>query len=99
MKSGELADGTALADIRYVRRSVGDEGASLEVITKQKNVPVEFGSWANAEEKSPSVERLADLLMSAANIPEDEQRSDSLLTEVTSRRQARMLVSAQSMES
>ena len=99
MKSGELADGTALADIRYVRRSVGDEGASLEVITKQKNVPVEFGSWANAEEKSPGVERLADLLMSAANIPEDEQRSDSLLTEVTSRRQARMLVSAQSMES
>lgn len=99
MKSGELADGTALADIRYVRRGVGDEGVSLEVITKQKNVPVEFGSWANAEEKSPSVERLADLLMSAANIPEDEQRSDSLLTEVTSRRQARMLVSAQSMES
>ncbi|MBM6980065.1 MAG: hypothetical protein I3J03_10180 [Actinomyces succiniciruminis] len=78
-KDGLIDDDFPLADVRYVRFRQGEEGARIDVITKDENLAVDFADWAAAGEQGERLRRVADVLMTAANLPAEERRSDPLL--------------------
>ncbi len=80
-KDGLIDRDFPLADVRYVRYRQGEDGARMDVITKDENLAVDFADWAAAGEQGERLRRVADVLMTAANLPEQERRSDPLLVD------------------
>lgn len=79
-KEGSVESITPLADIRYVRYvERSKKGPSLEIITKDENLTFTFDSWAVEGESLQATHRLANILCSVMNLPEEEKREDSLL--------------------
>jgi len=68
-----------LADVRYVRYRQGEDGARMDVITKDENLAAHFADRAASGDPGEQLRRVADVLMTAANLPAEERRSDPLL--------------------
>ena len=80
-RQGAIEREFPLADIRYVRFTEQGKGSPvLDVITKDENFTFTFDDWAHAGPGLQRARRLADILASAMNLPDDERRSDPLLS-------------------
>ncbi|TFH51826.1 hypothetical protein E4J66_10570 [Actinomyces viscosus] len=84
---GNIERSVPLSEVRYVRLRTGKKGASLDIITRDKDISVSFEDWATEGAHDDEVRRVADLLMAAANLPEEEQRSVPELQQITTRSQ------------
>ncbi|PHP52991.1 hypothetical protein [Actinomyces ruminis] len=78
-KDGLIEYDFPLVDVRYVRYRPSEVGVRLDIITKDENLVAHFADWAAAGEPGERLRRVADVLMTAANLPEQERRSDPLL--------------------
>ena len=52
----------------------------LDIITADENIRLSFDSWANKGEGLDGARRVGNLLAAAMDIPENERRTDSLLS-------------------
>lgn len=70
---GSIADEQPLLSIRYVRTKIEARGGpEIDVITKDKDFTLRFGSWAAEEAHQPEVKALGALLGHFMNLPVDE---------------------------
>lgn len=70
---GSIADEQPLTTIRYVRTKVDARGGpEIDVITKDKDFTLRFGSWAAEETHQQEVKSLGALLGHFMNLPPDE---------------------------
>ncbi len=84
-KQGMIEREFPLSDIRYVRfRERDKQGPVLDVITKDENVRLTFDDWAGKGQGLDDARRLGNLLAAAMELPEDERRTDPLLTDESS---------------
>ena len=84
---GSIERSVPLSELRYVRLRAGKKGATLDVITKDDNITVNFDTWTSEGAHKDEVCRVADLLMSFVNLPEEERRSMSELQQIETRSQ------------
>ena len=75
-----------LSELRYVRLRKGKKGKILDIITKGDNITVNFEAWVMEDAHNDEVRRVADLLMSFVNLPEEERRSMPELQQIKTRR-------------
>lgn len=76
LRDGEIEESYPLEDLRYVRLAVENEDrANIDIITKDENL----GFRLSAKDSMLEVQKLADLLMSAAEIPDSERRPRHML--------------------
>lgn len=85
-RDGGIDEMIPLEDVRYVRYRSEKKGAALDVITKDENLAVTVADAAPDSPEGEAARRVADLLMAAANLPEEEGRSATEFQGVTSRR-------------
>ncbi|NDR53285.1 hypothetical protein [Actinomyces sp. 565] len=78
-KDGLIDYDFPLVDVRYVRYRQGEDGARLDIIIKDENLAAHFADRVAAGEQGELLRRVADVLMTAANLPAEERRSDPLL--------------------
>ena len=83
---GSIERSVPLSELRYVRLREGKKGATLDIITKDDNITVNFEVWATENAHNDEVCRVADLLMSFVNLPEEERRSMPELQQIKTRR-------------
>lgn len=76
-----------LSELRYVCLREGKKGKMLDIITKYDNITVNFEAWATEDARNDEVRRVADLLMSFVNLPEEERRSMPELQQIETRRE------------
>jgi len=76
-----------LSELRYVRLRKGKKGKILDIITKGDNITVNFEAWVMEDAHNDEVRRVADLLMSFVNLPEEERRSMPELQQIETRSQ------------
>ena len=69
-----------------MRLREGKKGKILDIITKDDNITVNFEVWATENAHNDEVCRVADLLMSFVNLPEEERRSMPELQQIKTRR-------------
>lgn len=86
-RDGVIDEMIRLEDVRYVRYRPEKKGAVLDIITKDDNFAVNVADAAPDSPESEAAQRVADLLMAAVNLPDEERRSAPDLQEITSRRQ------------
>lgn len=80
-KQGILERSIRLEDIRYVRfREREKHGPTLDLITKDEDFKLSFDEWAHKDTGLEQARRIANLLTAAMGIPENERRTDPLLT-------------------
>ena len=82
---GSIERSVPLSELRYVRVREGKKGANLDIITREKNIAVSFEGWAVEGSHGEEVRRVADLLMSFVNLPEEERRSMPELQQIETR--------------
>lgn len=82
---GSIERSVPLSELRYVRVREGKKGANLDIITREKNIAVSFEGWAVEGNHGEEVRRVADLLMSFVNLPEEERRSMPELQQIETR--------------
>lgn len=82
---GSIERSVPLSELRYVRLREGKKGKILDIITKDDNVAVNFEAWATEGAHRDEVYRVADLLMSFVNLPEEERRSMPELQQIETR--------------
>ena len=82
---GSIERSVPLLELRYVRLRAGKKGATLDIIIKDDNVTVNFDTWATEGAHRDEVCRVADLLMSFVNLPEEERRSMPELQQIETR--------------
>jgi len=83
---GSIERRVPLSELRYVRLREGKKGKILDIITKDDNITVNFEVWATENAHNDEVCRVADLLMSFVNLPEEERRSMPELQQIKTRR-------------
>lgn len=83
---GSIERSVPLSELRYVRLREGKKGKILDIITKDDNITVNFEVWATENAHNDEVCRVADLLMSFVNLPEEERRSMPELQQIKTRR-------------
>ena len=76
-----------LSELRYVRLRKGKKGKILDIITKGDNITVNFEAWVMEDAHNDEVRRVADLLMSFVNLPEEERCSMPALQQIKTRRE------------
>jgi hypothetical protein len=76
-----------LSELRYVRLREGKKGKILDIITKGDNIAVNFEAWVMEDAHNDEVRRVADLLMSFVNLPEEERCSMPALQQIKTRRE------------
>ena len=80
LKQGMFDQQIPLSDIRYVRLQEREgKGPLIDIITKDENIKISFYKWAHDENALKAVRRVANLLLTAMNLPEEERRDDPLL--------------------
>lgn len=84
---GSIERSVPLSELRYVRVREGKKGANLDIITREKNIAVSFEGWAVEGNHGEEVRRVADLLMSFVNLPEEERCSMPALQQIKTRRE------------
>lgn len=84
---GSIERSVPLSELRYVRVREGKKGANLDIITREKNIAVSFEGWAVEGSHGEEVRRVADLLMSFVNLPEEERCSMPALQQIKTRRE------------
>lgn len=67
-----------LRDIRYVRCGFRGDKVLLDIITKSKNICLEFGAWVREGEKVAALLRLRNHLAKSMNLPEGERSVESI---------------------
>lgn len=82
---GSIERSVPLLELRYVRLRAGKKGATLDIIIKDDNITVNFDTWATEGARRDEVCRVADLLMSFVNLPEEERRSMPELQQIETR--------------
>lgn len=82
---GSIERSVPLSELRYVRLRMVKKGANLDIITKDDNITVNFEVWATENAHNDEVCRVADLLMSFVNLPEEERRSMPELQQIETR--------------
>jgi hypothetical protein len=70
-----------------VRLRKGKKGKILDIITKGDNITVNFEAWVMEDAHNDEVRRVADLLMSFVNLPEEERCSMPALQQIKTRRE------------
>ncbi|WP_164860039.1 hypothetical protein [Actinomyces wuliandei] len=86
VEEGRIELSLPLADLRYVRFRMVDRRAFMDVTMKEEDLSIGFAQSAVSSGFTTGLaHRVADILMTAASIPEEEQRSDPLFTRATSR--------------
>lgn len=76
LRDGEIEETYPLEDIRYVRLAVENEDrVTIDVITREENLSFRL----SAKDSMLEVQKLADLLMAAADIPDSERRPRHML--------------------
>ncbi|SDN58381.1 hypothetical protein SAMN05216355_10757 [Actinomyces ruminicola] len=78
-RDGLIEHDFPLADVRYVRYRQGGGRPRLDIITKDENLAAHFADWAASGDPGERLRRVADVLMTAVNLPAEERRSDPLL--------------------
>ncbi|WP_448752284.1 hypothetical protein [Actinomyces naeslundii] len=84
---GSIKRSIPLPELRYMRLRMGKKGVNLDIITKDENIAVSFEDWAVEGTHGEEVSRVADLLMSFVNLPEEERRSMPELQQIETRSQ------------
>lgn len=84
---GNIGRSVPLSDLRYVRLRMEKKRAALDIITRDENIAVSFDGWAVDNAHAEGVRRVADLLMTGVNLPEEERRTAPELATITSRGQ------------
>jgi len=82
---GSIERSVPLLELRYVRLRAGKKGTTLDIIIKDDNITVNFDTWATEGARRDEVCRVADLLMSFVNLPEEERRSMPELQQIETR--------------
>ncbi|OLO74418.1 hypothetical protein [Actinomyces oris] len=82
---GSIERSVPLSELRYVRLRMVKKGANLDIIAKDDNITVNFDTWTAEGAHRDEVCRVADLLMSFVNLPEEERRSMSELQQIETR--------------
>ncbi|AYD89022.1 hypothetical protein D5R93_01250 [Actinomyces lilanjuaniae] len=86
VEEGRIELSLPLADLRYVRFRMVDRRAVMDITMKEEDLSIGFAQSAVSSGFTTGLaHRVADILMTAASIPEEEQRSDPLFTRATSR--------------
>lgn len=71
-----------LTDLRYVVDSgLKNSGQHVEIVTRERVVPVEFKRIKKGTDRGSTVERTLSLLRTAMNLPDDEREHDPLLSQ------------------
>ena len=83
---GSIERSVPLSELRYVRLREGKKGKILDIITKDDNITVNFDTWTTEGAHRDEVCRVADLLMSFVNLPEEERRFMPELQQIKTRR-------------
>lgn len=83
---GSIERSVPLSELRYVRLREGKKGKILDIITKDDNITVNFDTWTTEGAHCGEVCRVADLLMSFVNLPEEERRFMPELQQIKTRR-------------
>ena len=83
---GSIERRVPLSELRYVRLREGKKGKILDIITKDDNITVNFDTWTTEGAHRDEVCRVADLLMSFVNLPEEERRFMPELQQIKTRR-------------
>ena len=84
---GSIERSVPLSELRYVRLREGKKGKILDIITKDDNITVNFDTWTTEGAHCGEVCRVADLLMSFVNLPEEERRFMPELQQIKTRSQ------------
>lgn len=77
-RNGVIEQECLLSDIRYVRCGFRGDKVLLDIITKSKNIGLEFGAWVREGEKAAALLRLRNQLAKSMNLPEGERSVESI---------------------